>query len=119
MKTDSVEVLPRVWRGHFAFQPAPRWRRSYRIQDPRFQQVEFGPTEHLSLDIFELIHLALCLTVTPRRSEGLPNGRVIAADSSNEAFEWIACSGFRLFDPSFQAALFPGSQELAKALRQF
>src|SRR5262245_296033 len=119
MNTDSVEVLPRVWLGHFAFQVSPRWRRSYRIQDPRFKQVEFGPTEHLSLDIFELIHLALCLTVTPRRGKGFLNGSVIAADSSEKTFERIARCGFRLFDPSFQAALFPGSQELAKALRQF
>jgi hypothetical protein len=32
---------------------AHRWPRSYRIQDPCLQQVEFGTTEHLSLDIFK------------------------------------------------------------------
>src|SRR5262249_16680338 len=93
--------------------------RSHHIQDPRFEQIEFCPAEHLSLDIFEPIYLSLCLTVTPRRGKGFLNGSVIAADSSEKTFERIARCGFRLFDPSFQAALFPGSQELAKALRQF
>jgi len=65
--------------------------RSYRIQDPRLQQVEFGPTEHLSLDIFEPICLFFCLTVTPQRGKGFLNGSVIAADSREKTFERIAC----------------------------
>jgi hypothetical protein len=96
----------------------PRSLRSYRIQDSRLQQVEFCPTEHLSLDIFEPIYLSLCLTIALRRGKGFLNGGVIAADSSEKTFEWIACCGFRLFDPFFQATLFLGSQELAKALEQ-
>src|SRR5215471_21637079 len=69
----------------------PRSLRSYRIQDSRLQQVEFGPTEHLSLDIFEPIYLSLCLTVTPQRGKGFLNGSVIAADSREKTFERIAC----------------------------
>ena len=47
------------------------------------------------------------------------NGSVIAADSSEKTFERIACSGFRLFDQFFQAALFPGGHELTKVMTAF
>jgi hypothetical protein len=39
---------------------SPNWLHSYRIQDSRLQQVEFGSAEHLALDIFEPIYLPLC-----------------------------------------------------------
>jgi hypothetical protein len=102
----------------FHHRPPTEKALSYRIQDSRFEQVEVGPAEHLSLDIFEPIYLSLCLPVAPRLGKGFLHGSVIAADPSDKTFERIACCGFRLFDPFFQATLFLGSQELAKALDQ-